>query len=66
MAQHQAKIEEAVEQAKALRKAMKTGKMAAQEIMAANNLGSAMIALRSSRANIRNTSRASIQVRLKM
>ena len=30
MAQHQSKVEEALEQAKALRKAMKSGKLAAE------------------------------------
>ncbi|CAH1800283.1 unnamed protein product [Owenia fusiformis] len=49
MAQHQAKIDEAMEQAKALRKAMKSGQIAAQEILAANKtLGSTMIGSRMS------------------
>ena len=42
--QHQAKLDEAVEQAKALRKAMKSGTMAAAEIMAANQMGSTLLA----------------------
>ena len=43
MAQHQAKIDEAIEQAKALAKAMRTGKMATAEIMAANQKGGSML-----------------------
>jgi hypothetical protein len=42
MAQHQAKLEEAITQAKALRKAMKAGEMATEQIMAANPLGSVL------------------------
>ncbi|XP_064638655.1 inositol 1,4,5-trisphosphate receptor type 3-like isoform X2 [Lineus longissimus] len=42
MAQHQAKLEEAIAQAKALRKAMKAGQMATEQIMAANMLGSVL------------------------
>jgi 2-keto-3-deoxy-galactonokinase len=68
IAQHQAKVEEAIEQAKALRKAMKSGQMAAkvttncifashtdnllQEIQMANQMGSMLMGMKSSRANL--------------
>ena len=48
MAQHQAKVDEAIEQAKALAKAMRTGKMATAEIMAANQRGSMLLGSRAS------------------
>ena len=46
MTQHQAKLEEAIEQAKALQKAMKAGTMASKEIMAANQMGSMLLGSR--------------------
>lgn len=46
MAQHQAKVDEAIEQAKGLAKAMKTGKIATAEIMAANQMGSRLLGSR--------------------
>ncbi|ELT92253.1 hypothetical protein CAPTEDRAFT_194612, partial [Capitella teleta] len=52
IAQHQAKVEEAIEQAKALRKALKTGQMAANEIKMANQMGSALLAVRNSRTSM--------------
>ncbi|KAI0237949.1 hypothetical protein LSAT2_011439, partial [Lamellibrachia satsuma] len=42
-AQHQAKVEEAIGQAKALRKAMKAGHVAAQEIMSPHGMGSNLL-----------------------
>ena len=51
MAQHQAKVDEAIEQAKSLAKAMKTGKIAADEIVAANHMGSRLLTSRASFAD---------------
>lgn len=45
MAQHQAKLEDTIEQAKQLQKAMKAGKVAASEIKAANHLASSRLFL---------------------
>ncbi|XP_062567417.1 inositol 1,4,5-trisphosphate receptor type 3-like isoform X1 [Saccostrea cucullata] len=52
-AMHQAKVEEAVQQAKALRKAMETGKIAQSEIMKANQLGSMLSMAKRSMANLK-------------
>lgn len=52
-AMHQAKVEEAVQQAKALRKAMETGKLAQTEIMKANQLGSMLSIAKRSKANLK-------------
>nr|XP_034327562.1 inositol 1,4,5-trisphosphate receptor type 2 isoform X16 [Crassostrea gigas] len=58
-AMHQAKVEEAVQQAKALRKAMETGKLAQTEIMKANQLGSMLsMAKKRSMANLKVGSNA--------
>lgn len=48
MAQHQAKIEEAIEQAKTLQKAMQSGKMAENQILQANQMGSVLMMSRAS------------------
>nr|XP_022345635.1 inositol 1,4,5-trisphosphate receptor type 3-like isoform X6 [Crassostrea virginica] len=57
-AMHQAKVEEAVQQAKALRKAMETGKIAQTEIMKANQLGSMLSMAKRSMANLKVGSNA--------
>lgn len=49
LAQHQEKVKLEIDQAKALRKAMKDGKMAEMEVIAANNMGSLILG---SRANL--------------
>lgn len=45
MAQHQAKLEETIEQTKALQKAMKAGKVAANQIQAANHIAASKVFL---------------------
>ncbi|XP_048744986.2 inositol 1,4,5-trisphosphate receptor type 2-like isoform X4 [Ostrea edulis] len=52
-AMHQAKVEEAMQQARALRKAMETGKLAQAEIMRANQLGSMLSMAKRSMANLK-------------
>ena len=55
-AMHQAKMEEAIQQAKALQKAMQTGQMATMEIMKANKLGSMLSMAKKSMANLKASS----------
>ncbi|KAK3094787.1 hypothetical protein FSP39_006217 [Pinctada imbricata] len=52
-AMHQAKVEEAIQQAKSLKKAMETGHMAAADMMQANKLGSMLSMARKSMVNLR-------------
>ncbi|XP_076096104.1 inositol 1,4,5-trisphosphate-gated calcium channel ITPR3-like isoform X9 [Mytilus galloprovincialis] len=54
-AMHQAKMEEAMQQAKALQKAMQTGQMATIEIMKANKIGSMLSMAKKSMANLRQS-----------
>ncbi|CAC5372100.1 unnamed protein product [Mytilus coruscus] len=54
-AMHQAKMEEAMQQAKALQKAMQTGQMATIEIMKANKIGSMLSMAKKSMANLRTS-----------
>ncbi|XP_065924756.1 inositol 1,4,5-trisphosphate receptor type 2 isoform X4 [Magallana gigas] len=55
-AMYQSKVEEAVQQAKALQKAMASGKMAQTEILKANRLGSMLSMAKTSMTNLRPAS----------